>query len=82
MFMQYKQEVVNDDDPFNQNKHLKRDIKPTYKRLYEDASKKKNSNNNSNKKFVEDTVEHHFNRGGLSRNVSQTSILGERNLLG
>lgn len=27
---------------------------------------------------MEDTAEHHFNRGGLSRNVSQTNILVDR----
>lgn len=80
MFKQYKQEVVNDNDPFHHRKHLKRDIKPTYKRLYEDASKPK-QNGSPNKKYSEDNVDHHFNRGGLSRNVSQSNILAERKLL-
>jgi hypothetical protein len=39
-------------------------VKPTFKRLYEDAIMNKNKN------ALEERVEHHHNKGGLSRNLS------------
>jgi hypothetical protein len=42
---------------------------PTYKRLYDDAKRKR-----GNKRYAEDKVEHVFNRGGLSKNMSTASL--------
>ena len=74
VFNQYKMKVAEDDDYPSINQQLKRDIKPTYQRLYEDATRGRAP---LSKKYVEE-VDHHFNRGGLSRKISKSNILADK----